>query len=103
RARNPDALNVIVPFNAENFTNPRYKHLAQENRNRLRRWSEAAKVAISIYGIENPEDFDELRKKNISNEDIRMVFTEFINLAVIVDNDVRTLRSFPTVEFVAHQ
>jgi molecular chaperone DnaK (HSP70) len=92
RARNPDALNVIVPFNSENFTDPRRKRLAQANRNFLRFWSEAAKIAISTYGDEHQERLN--LKGDIDGNNIRARLPESFHLAVIIDNEVRLTETF---------
>lgn len=92
RARNPDALNLVVPFNAENFTDPRRKRLAQQNRNFLRFWAEAAKIAISTYGDEHREALQ--RNNFIDGNNIYSRLPESFQLAVIVDNDVRLAESF---------
>lgn len=101
RARNPDALNVVVPFNAENFTDPRRRRLAQANRNFLRFWSEAAKIAISTYGDEHQEA---LRlNESIDGNNIKSRLPESFQLAVIVDNDVRMTETFYHDEVVPQQ
>ncbi|HVG35963.1 MAG TPA: Hsp70 family protein [Pyrinomonadaceae bacterium] len=100
RARNPDALNVVVPFNAENFTDPRRKRLAQANRNFLRSWAEAAKIAISTYGDEHQDALN--RNYLIDGVNIRSRLPEFIRLAVIVDNIVRD-EQFEHVDVVPQQ
>lgn len=101
RARNPEALSVIVPFNSENFTDPRRKRLAQGNRNLLRFWAEAAKIAISTHG----DDHQEALKLDayIDGYNIKSRLPEFFNLAVIVDNDVRLLERFDHEEVVPQQ
>jgi molecular chaperone DnaK (HSP70) len=101
RERNPDALNVVVPFNAENFTDPRRKRLAQTNRAFLRFWSEAAKIAISTYGDEHQEA---LRRNGfIDGNNILSRLPDSFQLAVIVDNDVRLTETFFHDEVVPQQ
>jgi molecular chaperone DnaK (HSP70) len=101
RERNPDALNVKVPFNQEDFTDPRKKRLAQGNRNFLRFWAEAAKIAISTYGDEHQ---DELQTNfYIDGQNIRSRLPESFQLAVIVDNDVRLNETFFHAEVVPQQ
>jgi molecular chaperone DnaK (HSP70) len=92
RARNPDALNIAIPFDAENFNDPRRRRLARENRNLLRFWAEAAKIAISTYGDEHQEALR--RNPYIDGNMIKSRLPENLQLAVIVDNDVRPIEQF---------
>ncbi len=101
RARNPEALNLVVPFNAENFTDPRRKRLAQQNRNFLRFWAEAAKIAISTYGDKHQEALES--NYYIDGNNIRSRLPENFQLAVIVDNDVRPTETFFHDEVVPKQ
>ena len=48
--KSEEAINVVIPFDAENFNDPRRKGFANENRMNLRRWAEAAKIEMSMYG-----------------------------------------------------
>jgi molecular chaperone DnaK (HSP70) len=98
RARNPEALNVVVPFNSENFSDPRRRRLAQGNRNILRRWAEAAKIAIATYGDEHQKQLS--RDEFIDGNNIRSLLPEFFLLDVIVDNDVRLREKFAHEEVV---
>lgn len=103
RARNPDAHNVVVPFNAENFTDPRRKRLAQLNRSFFRFWAEAAKIAIATYGDEHQDDLSRPGNEYIDGNNIKSRLPEFFQLAVIVDNDVRLLETFDHAEVVPQQ
>jgi molecular chaperone DnaK (HSP70) len=101
RERNPDALNVKVPFNQEDFTDPRKKRLAQGNRNFLRFWSEAAKIAISTYGDEHQDALQ--TNFYIDGQNIRSRLPESFQLAVIIDNEVRLNETFFHAEVVPQQ
>lgn len=101
RARNPDALSIVVPFNAESFTDPRRKRLAQTNRNFLRFWAESAKIAIATYGDEHEEELR--RNEYIDGKNIKSRLPEFFQFSVIVDNDVRTTELFYHEQVVPRQ
>jgi molecular chaperone DnaK (HSP70) len=101
RARNPDALNVVVPFNTENFTDPRSKRLAQSNRSYLRQWSEAAKIAISTHGDEHQRALE--RSPLIDGNVIKSLLPKSFTLAVIVDNAVNSTEQFFHDEVVPEQ
>jgi molecular chaperone DnaK (HSP70) len=101
RERNPEALNVVVPFNAENFTDPRRKRLAQQNRNFLRFWAEAAKIAIATYGDEHQDALSV--NQYIEGNMIKTRLPREFQLAVIVDNDVRSTETFVHDEVVPRQ
>jgi molecular chaperone DnaK (HSP70) len=101
RARNPEALNVKMPFNQEDFTDPRKKRLAQGNRNFLRFWAEAAKIAISTYGDEHQDAL--VRNAFIDGHNIKARLPSDFPLAVIVDNDVRPTETFFHDEVVPRQ
>jgi len=101
RARNPEALNVVVPFDAENFNDPRRRRLARENRNFLRFWAEAAKIAIATHGDEHQ---DALGRNNfIDGNNIKSRLQKSFRLAVIVDNDVHDTEEFFHDEVVPQQ
>jgi hypothetical protein len=101
QARNPDALSVVVPFDSESFNDPRRRRLARENRNYLRFWAEAAKIAIATYGDEHQ---DALRlNPYIDGNMIKSRLPRDFQLAVIVDNDVRPTETFVHDEVVPRQ
>jgi hypothetical protein len=101
QARNPEALNVVVPFDSENFNDPRRRRLARENRNFLRFWAEAAKIAIATYGDDHQ---DSLRlNPYIDGNMIKARLPRDFQLAVIVDNDVRPTETFVHDEVVPRQ
>jgi hypothetical protein len=96
--RYPDALSVVLPFNAEMFNEPRRKRLAIKNRTFLRFWSEAAKIAIATYGDEHQEAFR--RDVYIEGENIGSRLPESFQLAVVVDNEVHETETFFHEEIV---
>lgn len=101
QARNPEALTVVVPFDSENFNDPRRRRLARENRNFLRFWAEAAKIAIATYGDEHQDALS--RNPFIDGNQIKSRLPRDFQLAVIVDNDVRPTETFVHDEIVPRQ
>lgn len=101
RARNPEAANIVVPFDSENFNDPRRRRLARENRNYLRFWAEAAKIAIATHG----DDHQDALSQNpyIDGNMIKGRLPRDFQLAVIVDNDVRPTETFAHDEIVPQQ
>lgn len=94
RARNPDATNVVIPYNVENFNSHHRKSLAKQNRNFLRSWAEAAKIAISTYGNEHQTALGKAGQELIDGINIKARLPRSFNLAVIVDNVVRLTEEF---------
>lgn len=103
KARYPAASNVVVPYKAENFNSQHRKSLAQRNRNLLRYWAEAAKIAISTYGDEHQKKFAVPGKDVIDGVNIKVRLPESFQLAVIVDNTVRLTEEFYHDDVVPNQ
>lgn len=101
RARNPEAVNIVVPFDSENFNDPRRRRLARENRNYLRFWAEAAKIAIATHGDDHQDALS--RNPYIDGNMIKARLPRDFQLAVIVDNDVRPTETFAHDEIVPQQ
>ena len=94
KARNPDALNVVVPYNSENFNSQHRKSLAKENRNFLRSWAEAAKIAVSTYGDDHQREFKKTGREIIDGVNLKSRLPQSFELAVIVDNVVTINEEF---------
>lgn len=77
QAASPEA-NVVLPFDAEDFNDPRRQLFAKQNRVAIRRWAEQSKIAISEYGDEHAY------KTTLTAP----------NLTVIVNDEVRLNESF---------
>jgi molecular chaperone DnaK (HSP70) len=99
RTEYKDAGSHVVPFNAENFNDQRKKQLAQENRNRLRQWAEAAKIAISTYGNDHVAQLE--KDAMIDGVNIRLLLPKRLPLAVIMDN--KDVETFPHEKIVPQQ
>jgi Hsp70 protein/Virulence factor SrfB len=95
RSRYPDAT-IVIPFRREEFNDPYRQRLAVENRNFLRQWSEAAKIAISHFG----DDYDRrlVTEAVVDGINIRSLLSEFkivgkaaaeAGVAVIINNQVQ--------------
>ena len=102
RARNPDA-NVVVPYNSENFNSQHRKSLAKQNRNFLRSWAEAAKIAISTYGDDHQQKLQKIGQESIEGINLKSRLPRSFGLAVIVDNVVRLNEEFFHDEVVPRQ
>jgi molecular chaperone DnaK (HSP70) len=103
RARNPDALNVKVPYDKDHFNSQHRQSLARGNRNLLRDWAEAAKIAISTYGDDHQEKLRAPGKDVINGVNIKSRLPRSFQLAVIVDNTVRLTEEFFHDDVVPHQ
>jgi hypothetical protein len=103
RDKYPNATSLLIPFYAENFkNNERRRRLAQENRNKLRRWAELSKIAIATYGDDHTErlkERDRLTDKGIiDGVNVRQRMSALwvtdgsvdqIQLEAIVDNEIK--------------
>ncbi|MEK6280185.1 MAG: Hsp70 family protein [Acidobacteriota bacterium] len=103
RARNPGALNVVVPYKSENFNSQHRKSLAKGNRNSLRLWAEAAKIAVSTYGDEHQKKLSVPGNEFIDGIPIKSRLPQSFLLAVIVDNAVRLTEEFFHEDVVPRQ
>jgi molecular chaperone DnaK (HSP70) len=55
RGKSDETINVVIPFDPDNFNDPMRKSFANHNRMTLRSWAEAAKIEMSMYGDEKAD------------------------------------------------
>jgi molecular chaperone DnaK (HSP70) len=103
KARNPQATNVRVPYNIEDFNSQHRKQLAKENRNKLRHWAEAAKIAISTYGDDHQRELQKAGQGIFEGINLKARLPQSFELAVIVDNVVNINEEFFHDEVVPRQ
>lgn len=116
RDKHPGAASVLVPFDAENFqNNERRRRLAQENRNKLRRWAELTKIAIATYGDEHMERLNEHQgnfdKGIIDGVNVRQLISELwekierrgerLDLETIVDGEIKRQKEIFPHDYIA--
>lgn len=99
RDRYPQAVSHVIPIEVERFNDQRRKRLAQANRNRMREWAEALKIAIAEFG----DDHEKLMGKSFEVDGVTLHLPFQVTLPVIVDNEIKESEVFRHQDVIPRQ